>query len=88
MEYANIDFSLLKRTCPRDAVKKSAETEYAEIKKEIIEETEDDDDEKEGEEEETTMEEDEETEGWFNEEETEDMVYSNVQDLLRDGVKM
>lgn len=43
VEYASIDFSLLKRKSPREAAKQqeTAETEYAEIKKEVKEERED-----------------------------------------------
>lgn len=90
VEYANIDFSLLKRRSPMEAARKheSTETEYAEIKKAVIEEREDDGQEEgemlEGKEEEAMIEENEETNhGGPEEEEGEDMaVYSNVKDIM------
>ncbi|XP_040899682.1 sialic acid-binding Ig-like lectin 11 [Toxotes jaculatrix] len=86
VEYASIDFSLLKRKSPRVAAEKQ-ETEYAEIKKEVKEENEDDGGQK-GEvlesKEEAIIEEDEETQRCVTEEEEgEDMaVYSNVRDIM------
>uniref|UniRef100_A0A3B4UAP4 B-cell receptor CD22 n=1 Tax=Seriola dumerili TaxID=41447 RepID=A0A3B4UAP4_SERDU len=90
VEYASIDFSLLKRRSLRQAAKKqeTAETEYAEIKKEVKEEREDDGGEEgemlEGKEERVMKEEDEETKCCVpGEEEGEDMaVYSNVKDIM------
>ncbi|XP_051812363.1 hemicentin-1-like [Acanthochromis polyacanthus] len=94
VEYASINFSLLRRKSPRGAARnqESTETEYAEIKTEVNKEMEDDDEE-EGEilvdkEEEEVMEEDEETkpcvaeEEEEKEEEEEEAVYSNVKDLM------
>ncbi|XP_040899425.1 hemicentin-1-like isoform X1 [Toxotes jaculatrix] len=89
VEYASIDFSLLKRKSPRVATEKqeTTETEYAEIKKEVKEEREDDGGQK-GEvlesKEEAIIEEDEETQCCVSEEEEgEDMaVYSNVRDIM------
>ncbi|GLD73585.1 sialic acid-binding Ig-like lectin 11 [Lates japonicus] len=90
VEYANIDFSLLKRRSPTEAARKheSTETEYAEIKKAVKEEREDDGQEEgemlEGKEEEAMIEENEETNhGGPEKEEGEDMaVYSNVKDIM------
>uniref|UniRef100_A0A3B4X7L2 Sialic acid-binding Ig-like lectin 10 n=1 Tax=Seriola lalandi dorsalis TaxID=1841481 RepID=A0A3B4X7L2_SERLL len=90
VEYASIDFSVLKRRSLRQAAKKqeTAETEYAEIKKEVKEEREDDGGEEgemlEGKEERVMTEEDEETKCSVpGEEEGEDMaVYSNVKDIM------
>ncbi|XP_071325160.1 uncharacterized protein [Trachinotus anak] len=90
VEYASIDFSLLKRKRPRQAAKiqESTETEYAEIKKEEKEEREDNGGEEgemlDGKEEEALIEEDEETKDCvLEEEEREDMaVYSNVKDIM------
>ncbi|XP_040899681.1 uncharacterized protein LOC121185531 [Toxotes jaculatrix] len=89
VEYASIDFSLLKRKSPRVAAEKqeTTETEYAEIKKEVKEEREDYGGQK-GEvlesKEEVIIEEDEETQHCVTEEEEgEDMaVYSNVRDIM------
>uniref|UniRef100_A0AAQ6AN97 Ig-like domain-containing protein n=1 Tax=Amphiprion ocellaris TaxID=80972 RepID=A0AAQ6AN97_AMPOC len=90
VEYASINFSLLRRKSPRGAARnqESTETEYAEIKTEANKEMEDDDGEK-GEmladkEEEAVMEEDEEAKPCVAEEEKEEEeeVYSNVKDLM------
>ncbi|XP_054478389.1 sialic acid-binding Ig-like lectin 10 [Anoplopoma fimbria] len=86
VEYASIDFSLLKRKNPREAAKKkeTTETEYAEIKKEVKEETENN-----GGEEGCVLEgvmimEDEETKHCVPaEDDGEDAeVYSNVKDIM------
>nr|XP_046254498.1 uncharacterized protein LOC124064250 [Scatophagus argus] len=83
VEYASIDFSVLKRKNPRKAAKmqESTETEYAEIKKQVKEERDEnwgeEGDMLEGDEEEAMRGEEEE------EEEGEDMaVYSNVKDIM------
>ncbi|KAG7216817.1 hypothetical protein INR49_001471 [Caranx melampygus] len=89
VDYANIDFTLLKRRSPREAVKKeeSTYTEYAEIKK-GKEERGDECGEKgeilEGQDEEAMIDEDKETECCVpEEEEGEDVaVYSNVKDIM------
>ncbi|XP_047454147.1 sialic acid-binding Ig-like lectin 10 [Mugil cephalus] len=99
VEYANIDFSLLKSR-PRESTRKqeSTETEYAEIKKEVQEEREDDGgDESEmledKEEDEEMMEEDVEVMMVEDEEmklvpeeqkREEEAVYSNVNDIMRE----
>ncbi|TDH11462.1 hypothetical protein EPR50_G00061120 [Perca flavescens] len=90
VEYASIDFSLLKTKNPRTAAKnqESTETEYAEIKKEVKEEIEDNGGEEgdvlEGKDEDPTIGDDEEIEQFVpEEEEGEDMaVYSNVKDIM------
>lgn len=89
VEYASIDFSVLKRKSPRDAGKKqeTTETEYAEIKKKGRNEREENGGEEgemsEGKEEEVMIGEDEETKHVQEEEEGEDAaVYSNVKDIL------
>lgn len=67
MEYASIDFSLLKRKVPVEAANRqeTTETEYAEIKKELKDED--------------SKGEDEETKSPVQEEEGEDMaLYSNL----------
>ncbi|KAA8591823.1 hypothetical protein FQN60_017197 [Etheostoma spectabile] len=89
VEYASIDFSLLKTKNPRMAAKKqeTTKTEYAEIKKDVKAEIEDNSGEEgdvlEGNDEEVTIG-DEETEQFVpEEEEGEDMaVYSNVKDIM------
>ncbi|XP_031169757.1 sialic acid-binding Ig-like lectin 5 isoform X1 [Sander lucioperca] len=90
VEYASIDFSLLKTKNPRTAAKnqETTETEYAEIKKEVKEEIEDNGGEEgdvlEGKDEEAMIGDDEEIEQFVaKEEEGEDMaVYSNVKDIM------
>ncbi|XP_037642092.1 myelin-associated glycoprotein-like isoform X5 [Sebastes umbrosus] len=90
VEYASIDFSVLKRKSPRKAAKTqdTTETEYAEIKKEVKEEREGNDGEEgdvlEGKEEETMIREDEETQHCVPEEEEgeDEEVYSNVNDIM------
>ncbi|XP_034730816.1 myelin-associated glycoprotein-like isoform X2 [Etheostoma cragini] len=89
VEYASIDFSLLKTKNPRMAAKKqeTTKTEYAEIKKDVKAEIEDNGGEEgdvlEGNDKEGTIG-DEEIEQFFpEEEEGEDMaVYSNVKDIM------
>lgn len=89
VDYASIDFTLLKRRSPRETVKEeeSTHTEYAEIKK-GKEERVDDCGEKsetlEGQDEEAMINEDEETEHCVLEEEEEEdvAVYSNVKDIM------
>ncbi|XP_074508727.1 myelin-associated glycoprotein-like [Sebastes fasciatus] len=90
VEYASIDFSVLKRKSPRKAAKthETTETEYAEIKKEVKEEREGNDGEEgdvlEGKEEEAMVREDEETQHCVPEEEEgeDEEVYSNVNDIM------
>ncbi|KAL7394327.1 hypothetical protein ABVT39_024291 [Epinephelus coioides] len=90
VEYASIDFSVMKRRSPREAAKKqeTTETEYAEIKKAVKKETEENDKEEgevlEGKEEQAMIEEDEETKQYVSEEEEgEEMaVYSSVKDVM------
>ncbi|XP_035528153.1 immunoglobulin superfamily member 10-like [Morone saxatilis] len=93
VEYASIDFSVLKRRSPREAAntQKTTETEYAEIKKEVKEKREEEGrggEEEENEvldgKEEAMIEEDEETKQYVPEEdEGEDAeVYSNVKDIM------
>ncbi|XP_068592259.1 myelin-associated glycoprotein-like isoform X2 [Cebidichthys violaceus] len=86
VEYASIDFSVLRRKTTREAAKKqeTTETEYAEIKKEVKEEVENN-----GEEEGYVLEgemvtEDEETEPCVPEEDDgeDNAVYSNVKDIM------
>ncbi|XP_029959521.1 sialic acid-binding Ig-like lectin 11 isoform X2 [Salarias fasciatus] len=83
VEYANIDFSLLKRKTPLDEARtdESTKTEYAEIKKEVIEEREDD-----GREESEMLEREEEVEAKEGEEEAAEMeaVYSNVKEVMNE----
>ncbi|XP_027143028.1 uncharacterized protein LOC104930299 [Larimichthys crocea] len=89
VEYASIDFSMLKRKSKREAAKtqETTETEYAEIKK--VKEEREDNDREEGEVEEEAMmveeaeEEEEIKHDVPEEEEREDMeVYSNVKDIM------
>ncbi|XP_049439898.1 sialic acid-binding Ig-like lectin 10 isoform X3 [Epinephelus fuscoguttatus] len=90
VEYASIDFSVMKRRSPREAAKKqeTTETEYAEIKKTVKKETEENGKEEgevlEGKEEQAMIEEDEETKQYVpEEEEGEEMaVYSSVKDVM------
>ncbi|XP_070822684.1 myelin-associated glycoprotein-like [Chaetodon trifascialis] len=89
VEYASIDFSLLKRKSPREAAKKqeATETEYAEIKKEAKEEREDNGREEgealEGKEEEEMMGEGEEATHVPEEEQKGDVAtYSSVKDVM------
>ncbi|KAE8289100.1 MAM domain-containing glycosylphosphatidylinositol anchor protein 1 GPI and MAM protein [Larimichthys crocea] len=86
VEYASIDFSMLKRKSKREAAKtqETTETEYAEIKK--VKEEREDNDREEGEVEEEAMMAEEAEEIKHDvpeEEEGEDMeVYSNVKDIM------
>ncbi|XP_073341627.1 sialic acid-binding Ig-like lectin 10 [Pagrus major] len=90
VEYASIDFSVLKRKTQRKAAKtqETTETEYAEIMKKVKEEREDNGGEEgevlEGKEEEEVIGEEEEMKhGVPEEEEGEDVeVYSNVKDIM------
>ncbi|XP_035018914.2 sialic acid-binding Ig-like lectin 10 [Hippoglossus stenolepis] len=87
VEYASIDFSLLKSKGPRDAAKKpeTTETDYAEIQKQVKEEREDGGAEEGEVLEEAGIEEEEEETNHFVPEEDEggDMeVYSNIKDLM------
>ncbi|XP_076594072.1 sialic acid-binding Ig-like lectin 10 [Chaetodon auriga] len=90
VEYASIDFSLLKRKCPREAAKKeeATETEYAEIKREVKEAREDNGREEsevlEGKEEEEMMGENEETKHYVPEEEQGGnlAMYSSEKDVM------
>uniref|UniRef100_A0A671Y5M8 Sialic acid-binding Ig-like lectin 5 n=1 Tax=Sparus aurata TaxID=8175 RepID=A0A671Y5M8_SPAAU len=94
VEYASIDFSVLKRKSPRKAAKmhETTETEYAEIMKKAKEEKEDNGGEEgevlEGKEEEEMIGEDGETKhGVPEEEEGEDVaVYSSVKDIMDENV--
>ncbi|XP_051261428.1 sialic acid-binding Ig-like lectin 10 isoform X3 [Dicentrarchus labrax] len=91
VEYASIDFSVLKRRSPREAANTQETTEYAEIKKAVKEEREEEGRGREEEEnevldgkEEAMTGEDEETKQYVPEEdEGEDAeVYSNVKDIM------
>ncbi|XP_061573943.1 myelin-associated glycoprotein-like [Cololabis saira] len=97
VDYANIDFSALKRKSPGEAAKERENTEYAEIKTKVKEERGDDDGEegemsevKEGGEE--LMDADEDTQGQAPEveeeadgaEETDGAVYTSVKDLIEE----
>ncbi|XP_069393194.1 myelin-associated glycoprotein-like isoform X1 [Paralichthys olivaceus] len=86
VDYASIDFSLLKRRSARDGAKKpeTTETEYAEIKKQVEEEREDGGAEEGEVLEEARIGEEEETNHCVpEEEEGEDMaVYANIKDVM------
>nr|XP_033496833.1 carcinoembryonic antigen-related cell adhesion molecule 1-like [Epinephelus lanceolatus] len=90
VEYASIDFSVMKRRSPREAAKKqeTTETEYAEVKKTVKKKMEENGKEEgevlEGKEEQAMIEEDEETKQYVpEEEEGEEMaVYSSVKDVM------
>ncbi|XP_049439903.1 sialic acid-binding Ig-like lectin 10 isoform X2 [Epinephelus fuscoguttatus] len=90
VEYASIDFSVMKRRSPREAAKKqeTTETEYAEVKKTVKKKTEENGKEEgevlEGKEEQVMIEEDEESKQYVSEkEEGEEMaVYSSVKDVM------
>ncbi|XP_045897262.1 sialic acid-binding Ig-like lectin 11, partial [Micropterus dolomieu] len=87
VEYASINFSVLKRKSPWEATKKqeTTETEYAEIKKQVKEDSKDDNREEgevfEDKEEEAMIVEDEESKHCVSEDE-DVAVYSNVKDIM------
>ncbi|XP_049902713.1 myelin-associated glycoprotein-like [Epinephelus moara] len=90
VEYASIDFSVMKRRSPREAAKKqeTMETEYAEVKKAVKKKTEENGKEEgevlEGKEEQAMVEEDEESKQYVSEKEEGDemAVYSSVKDVM------
>ncbi|XP_028280644.1 DNA-directed RNA polymerase III subunit RPC7-like [Parambassis ranga] len=91
VEYASIDFSLLKRMRPSEVARRkqeSTETEYSEVKRQVREEKKEDAGEEgetlERKEEEVMVEEDEETRHYVSEEENrgDEAVYSNVKEIM------
>ncbi|XP_028280621.1 sialic acid-binding Ig-like lectin 5 isoform X2 [Parambassis ranga] len=91
VEYASIDFSLLKRMRPSEVARRkqeSTETEYSEVKRQVREEKKEDAGEEgetlERKEEEVMVEEDEETRHCVSEEENrgDEAVYSNVKEIM------